>query len=93
MQNADPTYMLLYVDIHWLLQKIKTHIQTLKTQLKKGIRHERFGRSQEDLRYVDHSRQRLRQILTILGELHSQSVRKIQHGRSKTSHHFFGRLL
>ena len=32
----------------------KTHVQKLKAQLKK-----RFGRNQEDLRYEDHSRQRL----------------------------------
>ena len=38
---------------------------------------------QEDLTYGDHSRQRLRQTLTIPGELCSQSVGEIQHDRSK----------
>jgi len=68
----------------------KTHIQKLKTQLKK---HERFERKQKDFRYEDHSRQKLKQTLVIAEELCSQGVEIIQHDRSKTNQHSFGRSL
>jgi len=34
-QNDDPTYLLLYVDDILIVTRNKTHVQKLKTQLKK----------------------------------------------------------
>jgi len=64
----------------------KTHVQKLKAKLKKEF-------DMKNLRYGDHSRQRLMQNLAIPGELCSQDVGEVQYSKSKTSHHLFGRSL
>jgi len=56
-QSDDSIYFLLYVDNILITAKNKIHIQKLKAQLKKKFDMKDLG----DLRYGDHSRQKLRQ--------------------------------
>jgi len=54
--NDDMSYLLLYVDDMQIAAKNKTRIQKLKAQLKKEFDVKDSKKSQEDLRYGDHSR-------------------------------------
>jgi len=58
--SDDPIYLLLYVDNMLIVARNKTHVQKLKAQVKKEFDMKDFGRSQEDLRYGDHSKQGLK---------------------------------
>ena len=90
-QSDDLTYLLLYVNDMLIATRKKTHVQKFKAQLKKEFDMKNLREAKK--MYGDHSRQKHRQTLAIPGELCSQGVREIQHGRSKTSHHSFGRSL
>jgi len=63
----------------------KTHVQKLKAQLKKEFDMKDLGEAKKILG-IELPRD-------IRGELCSQGVREIQHGRRKTSHHSFGTSL
>jgi len=56
----------------------------LKTQLKRKLTW-KIWEKPRDLRYENHSRQRLKQTVAIPGELCSQGVGMIQHDRSNTT--------
>jgi len=71
----------------------KTHVQKFKAQLKKEFDMKDLGETKKILGMEITRDKRFRQTLAILGELRSQGIGEIQHGRRKTSHHSFGRSL
>ena len=75
-QSDDSTYLLLYVDDMLIIVKNKTHIQKLKTQLKKEFDMKDLREAKKSLG-MEITRDRPRQNLAIPGELCSQSVREI----------------
>jgi len=89
-QNNDLTYLLLYVDNMLIATRNKTHIQKLKAQLKKEFNMKNL---EEAKKILGMKITRDRKTLAIQGELRSQDIGDIQHSRSKTSHHSFGRSL
>jgi len=91
-QNDDLTYLLLYLDDMLIAVRNKIQIQKLKAEIKKEFDMKNLGEAKKILG-MEISWDRLRQNLAISRELYSQGVREIQHGRRKTSHHFFSRSL
>jgi len=57
------------VDDMLIVARNNTHVQKLKAQLKKEFNMKDLGEAKKNLRYGDHSKQRLRQTLAIPREL------------------------
>jgi len=73
--------------------RIKAHIQKSKAQLNRKFDTKDLREAKKILG-IEITRDRdSRRTVAISGELHSQDVGKIQHDKSKTGHHSFGRSL